>query len=319
MEINPYFVLDAQHGRRTSARRKQDRYHAKAKKTRRERANFWKLRDAKDVEYKKLHCHDILQFSAGGALRASVWKEDFLELRRRVIEHYLRRPVIEHYSQPGDDDGEQECKRGAAENDWSGNDWSGSAPVPTPIISGPEEIEALINNKERFIEYCHCISPVSSDDYCFMIPDVQRCIESREILVKFDMKECCQGTSAHATLLRKVEDYCRSVYSLSPSKMLITIQGSILEDEIDCDYDDYSPTQDRLHANENTSADNLNNMNESDRRREMIQFYKDHGYRILPWECCVSVTSDGSSVGAYSKHLSDPALDIDGELFMAQF
>ena len=101
--------------------------------------------------------------------------------------------------------------------------------------------------------------------------------------------------------------------------MLITIQGSISQDEMDWDYDDYSPTQERLHTNENPSADTLNNMNECDRRREMIQFYKDHGYRILPWECCVSDCGyGGKGVDTYSKHLSDPALDIDGELFMAQ-
>ena len=314
METNPYFVLDAQHGRRTSARRKQDRYRAKAKKTRREHANFWKLREAKDAEYRKLHCHEIVLDSAAGSLRASVWKEDFLDLRRSTIEHY---------GQSGGDGQEQDWNEddgGAGGWGRAENDWSRSAPVHTPIISGTAEFEALIHNKERFIEYCHGIAPPSPDDYCFMIPDVQRCIESREILVKFDMKECCQGTSEHATLLRKVEDYCRSVYSLSPSKMLITIQGSIAQDEMDWDYDDYSPTEERLHTHETPSADNLNNMNEFDRHREMIQFYKDHGYRILPWQCCVSDAYGygGRGVDAYSKHLSDPALDIDGELFMAQ-
>jgi len=314
METNPYFVLDAQHGRRTSASRKQDRYRAKAKKTRREHAKFWKLRDAKDAEYKKLHCHEILQFSAAGALRASVWNEDCLELRRGIIEHY---------SQSGGDD-EEKCGYEDDEHGggWQegGNDWSLSAAVPTPIITDKEEIEALIRNKEKFIEYCRSIIDLSEDEFFSMIPDVQRCIESREILVKLNMKECCQGTAAHATLLRKVEDYCRSMYSISPSKMLITIEGSISQYEMDEDYDDYSPTQETLHTNEKSSADNVNNMNECDRRREMIQFYKDCGYRILPWQLCVEYGHGWGhrNVGAYSKHLSDPALDIDGERFHLQ-
>jgi len=112
-----------------------------------------------------------------------------------------------------------------------------------------------------------------------MIPEVQRSIEAREILVQFEIKECCQGTSEHATLLEKVEDYCRDLSVLFPSKMLITIEGSIAHDEMDMDYDDVSPTQARLHTQENFSVENLKSMNEYYRRREMIQFYKDHGYR----------------------------------------
>ena len=50
MDTDPYFVTNAQHGRRTPARRKQDKYHATRKKTRREDTRQRMLIDAKAAE-----------------------------------------------------------------------------------------------------------------------------------------------------------------------------------------------------------------------------------------------------------------------------
>jgi hypothetical protein len=336
MEANPYYVMNAQHGQRTPARRKQDKYRAKGKKTRREDTKINMLRDAKNAEYKRLHCHEIVLDLAAGPLKASVWNEDFLELRRNIIERYNRVEGDGQEENRQQDDvhgggwqrGGYDWSQSAAEGNgqeedghgegWQrgGYDWSQSAAAPIPIISDKDEIEALIKSKERFIENCRSIIPPSPDDACFMIPDVQRSIEAREILVEFEIQECCQGTSEHAILLGKVEDYCRAASVFAPSKMLVTIKGSIAHDEMDMDYDDFSPTQARLHTHDDPSVENLKSMNEYYRRREMIHFYKDHGYRILPWKLCVVDGWGGEDVDAYSKILLNPDIDTYGELFM---
>jgi hypothetical protein len=239
------------------------------------------IHEANDAEYKRLHCHEIVLHSKSGDLKACVWNEDCLELRRRIIEKYNEtRDHDQEEHGYEDDEGGGEWQKG-------GYDWSLSGGVRTQIITEKEEIEALINDKKRFMEYCLSIMPCSPDDFCFMIPEVQRSIEAREIVVEFEMKECCQGTTQHANLLEMVEDYCRDLFVFCPTKMLMTIKASVAEEEMDSYL----------------------------RCREMIEFYKDRGYRLLPWEFCVSDGWGGRNVGAFSKHLVDPALDIDRELF----
>jgi len=209
MDANPYLVLNAQHGRRTTARRKQDKYHATRKKTRREGAKQRMLRDAKALEYKRLRCHEIVvdSDSAAGSPRASVWIQDVLEQRRKIIRHFNQKA--------GDDDGLDDIARGC----------QGVEECHT-YVSDQEDIEALIQDKVKFLEYCRIITPDNVDDSNTFEEVLQRYIEAREILVELEIKDCWQGTPEHAMLLKNVEDYCREKYALDPDKMLVAIVGS---------------------------------------------------------------------------------------------
>jgi len=243
--------------------------------------------DAKMAEYTRLHCHDIVVPSKAGPLKARVWDENCLDLRRNIIEKWTPVESVPLVQSWHEKDSQEEEEGG-----WSrgGYDWGG--PAHTPYIRDKDEIETLIRNKQRFIEYCERIIPISDFNDCFMIAEVQRSYEERGILVKFDLKECCQGSPEHAILLNKVEDYCLILSDLDPSKLLVTIRGS-----------------------HDAFVTRRKNKNQNSRRQIMIQFYKDHGYRLLPWKCCVSEGQGGKLVDAFSKHLSNPALDTDGKLF----
>jgi len=87
---------------------------------------------------------------------------------------------------------------------------------------------------------------------------------------------------------------------------------------MDFQYNGFNPVQARQYTNAHESTDNLKNKNEFYRRREMHQFYKDQGYRILPW---VQTASDQNgcptgTVSVYSKNLSNPNLDKDEDPFI---
>ena len=301
MDANPYLILNAQHGRRTTARRKQDKYHATRKKKHREGEKQRLLKDAKAAEYKRLHCHEIVLHSdsAGVSLTASVWIEDVLEQRRNIIRHFNKNAE--------DDDGSDDMAGGC----------EGVEECHT-YVSDPEEIEALIQDKDKFLEYCKILTPGYVDDSNTFEEVLQRYIEAREILVELEIKNCCQGTAKHATLLENIEAYCRDEYAHDPDKMLVTIVGSKVQYKMDAKYEDFNPVQARQYTHADETTDNLKNMNEFYRRREMHQFYQDHGYRILPWE---QTTSDRNghadgTVCVYSKHLSNPILDKDEEPFI---
>ena len=247
MEANPYIVVNAQHAEM-------------------------------EAEYKRLHCHEIVRNSAGGCLRAVVWNENFLELRRSIIRKW-NTPEPDGRVDPWADPG-------------------GWGAVARPImIRGHDEIEALVKDKHKFLEYCENIVPASDYSSCFMIADVQRSYEERDILVKLKVPESLHATEEHAILLQEVEQYCRelSAYDRSKSKNIVTIRGSL----------DHAPDVTRRQ-----------NKKKYDRRLCVIEFYKKHGYRLLPWKCCAKDGSQGGRmVDAFSRNLSDPDLDTDGKLF----
>jgi len=278
MRVNPYLVLTAHNG---------------------EQSEKALLRDAKKAEYKRLHCHEIIVESGDDSLSASVWKQDVLEQRRKIIRDFNKKA--------GDDDGSDHIARGC----------EGAEECHT-YVSDQADIEALVQDNAKFLEYCNIIIPDNMDDSNAFEEVLQRYIEAREILVELEIKECCQGTSQHAMLLTEIEDYCRREYALDPDKMLVTIVGSNVQYDMDFEYDELSPVQARLHTHADESIDNLKNMNEYYRRREMNQFYKDAGYRVLPWVQSATDRNgyaDGT-VSVYSKHLSNPTLDKDVEAFI---
>ena len=230
------------------------------------------------AQYNKLHCHEIVLDSAGVCLRALVWNENFLELRRSIIRKW-NTPEEDVHVDPWADPG-----------GWG----AASRPV---MIRGHDEIDALVKDKHKFLDYCENIIPASDCNSCFMIADVQRSYEERDILVKFKVPESLHATGDHASLLEQVEDYCRALSAHDPSKNIVTIRGSL----------DHDPAVTRRQ-----------NRRKYNRRQRIIEFYKEHGYRLLPWQCCATDGSQGGTmVDAFSKNLSDPALDTDGKLFYA--